>query len=246
MNTQLAVYLVAGRGSRLFDKTAALPKCLIPINGEPLLIRSMNQLAAMGFKKIILVIGYEGGQIMDTFGDQWNGMEITYIKNKDWHRTNNVVSLAMVIPAINENFLLLEGDLIYSNNEIEKISMKKNSMAIAPLMPHMKGTTVSMDQNRLINQLYMKSLGTKPELDIYLWKTVNIYHFIKNDFLKMIQPELKRLLKKGNKQCYYEQAIALAVEKRNIEIEGCVFDNENWYEIDTIDDLFAAEKIFTC
>ncbi|MFQ6677774.1 MAG: NTP transferase domain-containing protein [Fidelibacterota bacterium] len=244
MKTKLAVYLLAGRGTRLLDKTLTLPKCLIPINGVPLLIRSMNQVIEIGIEKVVLVIGYEGQQIIETFGDYWNGIEVTYIDNKDWHRTNNVVSLEMASHSIDGDFLLLEGDLIYGSRELKKLNMKRNSMAIAPMMPYMKGTTVSMKGDGSIDQFYMKSLGKEPDNVTPVWKTVNIYHFLKDEYLNTIQPELKELLKKGNKQCYYEQAFALAVGKRNIEFEACVFDNDHWYEIDTQEDLAISEKKF--
>ena len=59
----LAVYLVAGRGSRLGNMTVETPKCLIPINKEPLLTRSLRQISELGVKKVILVVGYINGSI---------------------------------------------------------------------------------------------------------------------------------------------------------------------------------------
>ena len=59
----LAVYLVAGRGSRLGNMTEETPKCLISINKEPLLTRSLIQISALGVKKVILVVGYKSDVI---------------------------------------------------------------------------------------------------------------------------------------------------------------------------------------
>jgi len=94
---ELAIYLVAGRGSRLGDMTAECPKCLIPINGVPLLTRSLRQLSRLGVKKVILVIGYISGSFQDHYGSSYMGMEICYVFNPDWSTTNNLVSFDLAV-----------------------------------------------------------------------------------------------------------------------------------------------------
>ena len=63
----LAVYLLAGRGSRLGETTEETPKCLIPINREPLLTRSLRQISKLGVKKVILVVGYRSDDIENEY-----------------------------------------------------------------------------------------------------------------------------------------------------------------------------------
>ena len=83
----LAVYLVAGRGSRLGNMTEETPKCLIPINKEPLLTRSLRQISELGVKKVILVVGYKSDVIENEYGSIFNGMEIRYISVSYTHLT---------------------------------------------------------------------------------------------------------------------------------------------------------------
>ena len=131
----LAVYLVAGRGSRLGNMTEETPKCLIPINKEPLLTRSLRQISELGVKKVILVVGYKSDVIENEYGSIFNGMEIRYIFNKDWETTNNLVSFCLSFPQIDSDYILLEGDLIYTDEAISKM-VHTDSMAVSPLKPY--------------------------------------------------------------------------------------------------------------
>ena len=71
-----------------------------------------------------------------------------------------------------------------------------------------------------------------------------------NDFLnsknhkKFIQPRVNKLVKSGFHQSYYEQAFATLIEKNSFPIKVIKFDNDAWYEIDTIEDLEEAKKLF--
>ena len=77
----LAVYLVAGRGSRLGNMTEETPKCLISINKEPLLTRSLIQISALGVKKVILVVGYKSDVIKKDIINIENDRTIVRDKN---------------------------------------------------------------------------------------------------------------------------------------------------------------------
>ena len=47
-------------------------------------------------------------------------MEIQYIFKDGWETSNNVVSLAMAIASLKRGFILLEGDLIFSDLNINE------------------------------------------------------------------------------------------------------------------------------
>lgn len=240
MKTNCAVYLLAGRGSRLGLKTEDKPKCLIEIAGQSLLERSVQQLSKLNVNRFIFVVGYKSENIREVFGESWHHLRIEYVYNNDWETTNNVVSLAMAVPVLQSDFYLLEGDLIYAGSEIEKMSKTKNSIALAPFENFMNGTVVSLLDHYRVDRFFMQH---KDDLK-NVFKTVNIYHFDHQDFMKVVVPEIEGLLSSGEKQCYYEQAIAYAVQKRLIDLKGVIFDQHKWYEIDTETDLRIARKLF--
>jgi len=53
---ELAVFLLAGRGSRLGDHCADTPKCLIEVGGESILHRMLDHLDERKVKRAVLVL----------------------------------------------------------------------------------------------------------------------------------------------------------------------------------------------
>ena len=241
---ELAIYLVAGRGSRLGDMTAGYPKCLIPINGIPLLTRSLRQLSRLGVKKVILVIGYRSGSFQDHYRSSYMGMEICYVLNPDWSTTNNLVSFDLAVPYIDTDYILLEGDLIYTDDAISRMH-NVDSMAISPLQDHMDGTVVTLDEDHFVRMMYLRSTMVQHQGSEPLYKTVNIYCFSLSTHNKIVRPEVKRFLAGGKHQSYYEEAFAEAIEQQALSMKAILFADQLWYEIDTREDLERAKDLFS-
>lgn len=85
MSTVRAVILAAGRGTRMGGRTTAIPKCLIPLVGKPLLEWQLAALRAAGISEIAIVTGYRG-ELLEPFG-------CTLFRNERWESTNMVRSL---------------------------------------------------------------------------------------------------------------------------------------------------------
>ena len=241
---ELAIYLVAGRGSRLGDMTADCPKCLIPINSVPLLTRSLRQLSRLGVKKVILVIGYRSELFQDHYESSYMGMEICYVFNPDWSTTNNLVSFDLAVPYIDTDYILLEGDLIYTDDAISRMH-SVDSMAISPLQDHMDGTVVTLDEDHFVRMMYVRSAivqhqGLEPR-----YKTVNIYCFSLSTHNKIVRSEVKRFLAQGKHQSYYEETFAEAIEQQALYMKAISFADQLWYEIDTQEDLEKAKDLFS-
>ena len=61
------VLLAGGRGTRLAEETATVPKPMVEIGGRPLLFHLMQYYAAFGFKEFLVACGYRGEVIKDYF-----------------------------------------------------------------------------------------------------------------------------------------------------------------------------------
>ena len=240
---KLAVFLLAGRGSRLGPYGDHLPKCLIEVSGIPILHRMLGNLKKQGLKKAILVVGFLWKEIYKSIGDVWEGIEIEYVVNEDWEETNNIVSLYRAKNSILEDFLLLEGDIIVSESALGLFSGAKNQIAVSRFKPYMDGTVVTVD-DRLVKKIYLKSDPNRPSEPGRLYKTVNIYCLEFNKFSSLILPELKKIIDSGATSVYYEQAFANLVNSSNMDFIPVDFSGIDWAEVDNKDDLQRAERIF--
>jgi glucose-1-phosphate cytidylyltransferase len=59
----IVVILCGGRGARLQEHSAALPKPLIEVGGRPIVWHVINMYLAHGFRRFLLLTGYRGAQV---------------------------------------------------------------------------------------------------------------------------------------------------------------------------------------
>ena len=240
---KLAVFLLAGRGSRLGDHCAEIPKCLIEVNGKPILHQMLDNLHKKQVEKAILVVGYLWGEIEKSVGYKWKDINIEYVINEDWESTNNIVSLYRAKDQINEGFYLIEGDIIIEIGALDLFSGIKNQMAVSRFQTFMDGTVVTQE-NATVKRIYLKSMPDRPADPKILFKTVNIYTLAYSDFQTSILNELERIIKSGATNVYYEQAFANLVNAGVIQFEVVDFSKIKWAEVDNIEDLRMAEELF--
>jgi NDP-sugar pyrophosphorylase family protein len=82
--------LAAGMGRRLGELTRDRTKCMLTINGITLIERLLRQLSHAGICRVVIVIGYFGEKVKDLIGNTFEGIEIEYIENEVYYKTNNI------------------------------------------------------------------------------------------------------------------------------------------------------------
>lgn len=90
-----AIILAAGMGKRLGEYTKNNTKCMVPVNGVPLIDRVLLQLSKLSLNRVVIVVGYEGQKLMNYLGNEQHGLKIEYINNPVYDKTNNIYSLAL-------------------------------------------------------------------------------------------------------------------------------------------------------
>ena len=157
-----AVVLLAGAGSRLGVYTERVPKCMVEVAGEPLLLRLLNQLDKLNTEEAILVVGFKADIIKDAVGNSYGNLAITYVENEEWETTNNVVSLALATDFLKQDFLLLEGDLFFADGMLDGL-LGHNRMAVDSFRYGMDGTVVTTASDNLVEKFYLKTTPNRPE-----------------------------------------------------------------------------------
>lgn len=242
-----AVILAAGMGKRLGELTKNNTKCMVKINGISLINRLLEQLSKLSLNKIIIVIGYEGEKLKNYLGYSYKTIEIEYIENPIYNKTNNIYSLYLAKEKLLEDdTILIESDLIFEDSIFTLLEQSSypNVAVVAKYESWMDGTMVRIDnENNIINFIPKKAFRYE-DIALY-YKTINIYKFSKefarNQYIPFLEAYIHAL---GNNE-YYEQVLRVITILDNCNLKALILNNEKWYEIDDIQDLDIAETIFS-
>ena len=112
MKIDKAVILAAGRGTRMRELTAELPKPMINVRGKPVLQHIIEGLRDAGIRECLLVVGYRADAVQNFFGDgsRYN-VGIQYATQKVQDGTGRVVDLGRDFVG-NSPFILSYGDIL--------------------------------------------------------------------------------------------------------------------------------------
>lgn len=234
-----ALLLAAGTGSRLFPLTKSSPKCLTLVNDKSILARLVTNLKNQGFKRLVIVTGYEQKCIVNYLGNKSGDISIEYIHSPLYKTTNNIYSLWMARNSIKEPFVLFESDLVLSSTLLDDM-VYPDRMAVAQMQPWLDGTTVSLDKSNKVTRFQK---GTTKSYSDIRYKTVNIYSFSLLSWQAIVN-RLNQYIEAGSVNCYYETVFSEMVDNKSLSFDSVSFDHEPWYEIDNVKDLAKAELLF--
>lgn len=101
-----AILLAAGRGTRISRMVENIPKSTLPIDGTPLIRRTVVLLQSVGIECVICV-GYQKEHIYAAL----EGLDVTYYVNPFYDITNSIASLWFAAEQINDDTLILNADV---------------------------------------------------------------------------------------------------------------------------------------
>ena len=241
-----AIILAAGMGKRLGEYTKNNTKCMVPVNGVPLIDRVLNQLSSLKLSRVVIVVGYEGQKLIDYIGNEYNGLKIEYIFNSIYDKTNNIYSLALAKDKMQEDdTLLLESDLIFDDRLFSLVvdNPCPNLALVAKYEAWMDGTMVQIDDERNIVNFVPKEAFRHEQADSY-YKTVNIYKLSKEFSANRYVPFLEAYMKAIGNNEYYENVLRILSFLDSKDLKALPITDEKWYEIDDKQDLDIAEALF--
>ncbi|WP_010255470.1 2-aminoethylphosphonate aminotransferase [Treponema primitia] len=141
-----AVIMAGGLGTRLKDKTAAMPKGFIEIGGIAMVEWSVQKLFAAGIEEVIIGTGH-CSEWYERLAKQYPC--ITLLKNDRYAATGSMGTLACCVPAVKGDFLLLESDLIYDSAGLAVLINETHQNVLLASGPTNSGDEVYLeaDQN---------------------------------------------------------------------------------------------------
>lgn len=119
-----AVILAAGRGSRLGSLAENRPKCLVELEGKPLLERQITALRRGGVDEIAVVCGYRA-EMIDCPG-------VSLFQNQRWSETNMVTSLVAATAWLQRAPVIVSyGDIFYRSELVRGLCHAPGALVIA-------------------------------------------------------------------------------------------------------------------
>ena len=241
-----AIILAAGMGKRLGEYTKSNTKCMVEVNGTPLIDRALDQLSQLNLSRVVIVVGYEGQKLMDYLGSEHKGLKIEYVNNPVYEKTNNIYSLALAKDQLQaDDTLLIESDLIFDDSLLTKLVNNPfpNLALVAKYETWMDGTMVCIDSENNIVNFVTKAAFNYQNVGQY-YKTVNIYKFSKEFSQTKYVPFLEAYTKAVGNNEYYENVLRIITFLNSQDLKALPIGNEKWYEIDDKQDLDIAEALF--
>jgi len=127
-----AVVLAAGEGTRLRPLTEDKPKGMVEVAGKPILTHCFEQLAELGADEFVVVVGYLKQNIIDHYGDEFNGIPITYAHQRE--QAGLAHALLTVEDQIDDDFMLILGDNIFQANLEDVVKRQQEDRADAAFL----------------------------------------------------------------------------------------------------------------
>jgi len=231
-----AVLLAAGEGVRLLPITATRPKHLINVGGKPILEHCLNALKANGITDALIVTHYMGDAIRSYFGDGSKfGFKLEYAEQKEALGTGNAASIAE--PYVDEQFLLVYGDLLFSTEAISNILKefgKGNASAAMAVVPVDKPESYGIVQ--LNKERHVVRIVEKPNRDSAPSNLANAGLYV---FNKQIFRALASVKRSVRGEWELTDALTLLAKDGNVVLASEITRGD-WFDIGRPWDLLEA------
>ena len=239
----IGLVLAAGAGRRLRPDTDTLPKALLPVDGPVTILDiALRNLAAVGLRDVVVVVGYAAGAVRDRVPglEREHGVRLTLVDNdraEDW---NNAYSLWLAREHFAAGALLVNGDTVHP------VSVEKTLLGA----PGQAGIVIAVDDVKRLADEEMKVVvdasGRLTRITKLMDPARAYGEYIGATLIGApAAAPLTAALEatwRRDPSLYYEDGFAELVDRGGV-IEVAPIGEVEWVEVDTHDDLRRARQI---
>ena len=184
-----AVVLAAGRGTRMRELTAEVPKPMIEVRGKPVLQHIIEGLRDAGIRQFLIVVGYRADAVRNFFGDgSRHNIAIQYATQRVQDGTGRVVDLARDFVG-DFPFILSYGDILVDPANYKRVADLPNN--VEAVITVTRGEDVSKGGAVFVNErMELVDLREKTAQATSPWYNAGIYAFRPSifDFTAKLKP----------------------------------------------------------
>ena len=231
-----ALVLAAGLGTRLAPITDDRPKSLVPVNGQPILLKQIANLHENGITDITVVSGYKAEILEKSLHEAYPDVKV--IESVDYATTNNMYSAYMAKDAMADSeFLMMNADVFYDASVITELLKNDAPNAIVTDI----GTYFEESMKVVEKDGRLVEISKQISKEDALGASIDVYKFSKEGGKAFFEKCAEYIEDKKELKMWSE--VALNEILPEVEFKACPLVGR-WLEIDNHDDLAAAEKLF--
>jgi len=226
----------AGFGTRLQPLTNDLPKCMIEIQGKPLISYLLRPLKRLKVSEVVIVAGHKKEPLQQYIETERDFPPVRFIDNDQYDRTNSIVSIALTRDLWDEPFCIIDSDLLLRPKLTELLFAREDTFLIIDATKQYEqidmkvkiedGRFVTMDKTLLRDSAQGEFFG----LSRWMPREAKVFSQVIDEFLKH-----------GDTGVWYEWAIRDVAKRIDLRVQTC--DTNLWYEIDNERDYEIAKDL---
>jgi choline kinase len=123
-----AIVLAAGIGKRLQPLTNQLPKCLLKVNGRPLVDYYFDAFSKCGVDEAVYVVGHKAEMIKKRLGNSYLGVKVRFIRNPIYGASGSAYSVFLAKDEFTgEPFIISDSDMLFPSELLRVLIEAKHN-----------------------------------------------------------------------------------------------------------------------
>lgn len=234
-----AVILSAGQGKRLLPLTADSPKCILPILGQTLIEWQIDELAKCGIEQVTVVLGYRADKVEGILHSRYGNHRVQTVYNAAYAVSDNLVSCWAAHDAMNEDFILLNGDTLFEAAVLKRLLETRDGPVTVVVSQKSEydadDMKVELDGCRLIK------IGKDLIPDQVDGESIGMILF-RDQGPMIFRDAIQKALRHPSSQTKWYLSVIDEMARR-MPVWTCSIHGLQWCEVDYQADLKLAEKV---
>lgn len=230
-----ALILNSGIGKRMGELTKTKNKCMAEIGeGITIIDWQIKMLEKMDLKDIVITTGPFAENLEQYVTERYPQMNFTFCQNVLYDKTNYIYSIYIAQEELQDEIILMHGDLVYEESVLKDIMNSKGSAMVIDKTLELpeKDFKAVVEDGKIVKvgiEFFENAFAAQP-----------LYHLTKEDWLIWLE-NIKEFCEAENVNVYAENAMNEVSDHMNIlplDVDGRICT-----EVDNLEDLERVRKL---